>query len=78
MPTTMVITIIKKKVVNQSNWSLLFRMHALDDMGDKSDIKKREQCFQEVDEDGSGAIDFEEFLGVSGNSVNQRLMPAIF
>ncbi len=39
-------------------------MHVLDDMGDTSGPEKREQCFQEVDEDGSGAIDFEEFLGV--------------
>ncbi len=40
-------------------------MHVLDDMGDKSGPEKREKCFQEVDEDGSGAIDFEEFLGVT-------------
>ena len=40
-------------------------MHVLDDMGDKSDAETREQCFLDIDEDGSGAIDFEEFLGVT-------------
>ncbi|XP_065051835.1 troponin C-like [Rhopilema esculentum] len=39
-------------------------MHVLDDMGDKSDAETREQCFLDIDEDGSGAIDFEEFLGL--------------
>ena len=40
-------------------------MRVLDDVGDTSSIETREQYFQEVDEDDSGAIDFEEFMGVS-------------
>ena len=39
-------------------------MHVLDDIGDDSDANIRKQHFQEADRDGSGTIDFEEFLGV--------------
>jgi len=39
-------------------------MQVLDDLGDTSGPERREQYFQEVDEDGSGAIDFEEFIGL--------------
>ena len=41
-------------------------MRVLDDLGDTSSNEKRDQYFQDIDEDGSGAIDFEEFMGVSG------------
>lgn len=40
------------------------RMQVLDDLGDRSEPEIREQYFNEIDKDGSGAIDFEEFLGV--------------
>ena len=40
-------------------------MQVLDDLGDSSSDAVREEYFAEIDEDGSGAIDFEEFLGVS-------------
>ena len=40
-------------------------MRVLDDLGDTSSNEKRDQYFQDIDEDGSGAIDFEEFMGVS-------------
>ena len=40
-------------------------MQVLDDLGDRSPPKVREAYFQQIDTDGSGAIDFEEFLGVS-------------
>ena len=40
-------------------------MQVLDDLGDTSSPERRQQYFQEIDEDDSGAIDFEEFLGVS-------------
>jgi len=43
-------------------------MQVLDDLGDTSSPEKREQYFQQIDEDGSGAIDFEEFMGVSNVS----------
>ena len=43
-------------------------MQVLDDIGDTSDKEKREAYFKEIDEDGSGAIDFEEFMGVSNSS----------
>ena len=46
-------------------FSFVHRMQVLDDLGDTSSVEKREQYFQEIDEDGSGAIDFEEFMGVS-------------
>ena len=39
-------------------------MQVLDDLGDKSEPEVREQYFNEIDKDGSGAIDFEEFLAV--------------
>ena len=39
-------------------------MQVLDDLGDRSDHDVREQYFQQIDKDGSGAIDFEEFLAV--------------
>lgn len=37
----------------------------LDDLGDRSVAARRQQYFDEMDVDGSGAIDFEEFLAVS-------------
>lgn len=37
----------------------------LDDLGDRSVGARRQQYFDEMDVDGSGAIDFEEFLAVS-------------
>ena len=37
-------------------------MQVLDDLGDTSDEEMRNNYFNEVDEDGSGAIDFEEFI----------------
>ena len=40
-------------------------MQVLDDLGDTSSQERREEYFQEIDEDGSGAIDFEEFMSVS-------------
>lgn len=40
-------------------------MQVLDDLGDHSDTFTRQEYFQQIDVDGSGAIDFEEFLGVS-------------
>lgn len=40
------------------------RMQVLDDLGDRSEPEIRERYFNEIDKDGSGAIDFEEFLGV--------------
>lgn len=39
-------------------------MQVLDDLGDRSEPATREQYFNEIDKDGSGAIDFEEFLAV--------------
>ena len=39
-------------------------MQVLDDLGDRSELEVREQYFTEIDKDGSGAIDFEEFLAV--------------
>lgn len=39
-------------------------MQVLDDLGDKSDPATQEQYFNEIDKDGSGAIDFKEFLAV--------------
>lgn len=39
-------------------------MQVLDDMGDQSPSEKRREYFEEIDEDGSGAIDFEEYMGV--------------
>lgn len=39
-------------------------MQVLDDLGDRSEPAVREQYFNEIDKDGSGAIDFEEFLAV--------------
>lgn len=39
-------------------------MQVLDDLGDRSEPGTREQYFNEIDKDGSGAIDFEEFLAV--------------
>ena len=39
-------------------------MQVLNDLGDTSDEEMRENYFAEVDEDGSGAIDFEEFIGL--------------
>lgn len=39
-------------------------MQVLDDLGDRSAPEVRDEYFQEIDTDGSGAIDFEEFLGV--------------
>lgn len=39
-------------------------MQVLDDMGDQSPSEKRRKYFEEIDEDGSGAIDFEEYMGV--------------
>ncbi|XP_057295745.1 uncharacterized protein LOC130624193 [Hydractinia symbiolongicarpus] len=39
-------------------------MQVLDDLGDKSSLEKRQEYFEEIDEDGSGAIDFEEFMGL--------------
>nr|XP_058955344.1 uncharacterized protein LOC131782607 [Pocillopora verrucosa] len=36
----------------------------LDDLGDKSEPAVREQYFSNIDKDGSGAIDFEEFLAL--------------
>ena len=44
--------------------SLYFRMQVLDDLGDRSELEMWEQYFKEIDTDGSGAIDFEEFLAV--------------
>ena len=44
---------------------ILFRMQVLDDLGDRSDPEVRQDYFNEIDTDGSGAIDFEEFLAVS-------------
>lgn len=40
------------------------RMQVLDDLGDRSEPEVRQQYFNEIDKDGSGAIDFEEFLAV--------------
>jgi Ca2+-binding EF-hand superfamily protein len=40
-------------------------MQVLDDLGDKSDQETRQEYFEHIDVDGSRAIDFEEFLGVS-------------
>ena len=40
------------------------RMQVLDDLGDRSEPAVRQQYFNEIDKDGSGAIDFEEFLAV--------------
>ena len=40
-------------------------MQVLDDLGDRSEPDVRKQYFSEIDKDGSGAIDFEEFLAVS-------------
>ena len=40
------------------------RTQVLDDLGDKSEPAVREQYFSDIDKDGSGAIDFEEFLAV--------------
>merc|ERR1711948_191109 len=37
----------------------------LDDLGDKSSQQRRKQYFDDMDADGSGAIDFEEFLHLS-------------
>ena len=37
-------------------------MQVLDDLGDTSDEEMRNNYFNEVDEDGSGAIDFEELI----------------
>ena len=42
-------------------------MQVLDDLGDRSEPEVRQEYFSQIDKDGSGAIDFEEFLGVSGN-----------
>lgn len=42
-------------------------MQVLDDLGDRSPPETREEYFREIDTDGSGAIDFEEFLGVRLN-----------
>ena len=39
-------------------------MQVLDDLGDRSEPATREQYFNEIDKDRSGAIDFEEFLAV--------------
>ncbi|XP_066921924.1 uncharacterized protein [Clytia hemisphaerica] len=39
-------------------------MQVLDDLGNSSSDATREEYFAEIDEDGSGAIDFEEFLGL--------------
>ena len=43
---------------------LVSRMQVLDDMGDQNPSEKRRKYFEEIDEDGSGAIDFEEYMGV--------------
>lgn len=48
-------------------------MQVLDDLGDKSSPEKRQEYFEEIDEDGSGAIDFEEFMGVSVFFVTRAL-----
>ena len=37
----------------------------LDDFGDTSSAERRRELFDEIDEDGSGAVDFEEFINVS-------------
>ena len=42
----------------------IIRMQVLDDLGDRSEPEVRQQYFNEIDKDGSGAIDFEEFLAV--------------
>ncbi|KAL9980970.1 hypothetical protein ACROYT_G009619 [Oculina patagonica] len=39
-------------------------MQVLDDLGDRSEPSVRQQYFNEIDKDGSGAIDFEEFLAL--------------
>ena len=39
-------------------------MQVLDDIGGASDKEKRKAYFKEIDEDGSRAIDFEEFMEV--------------
>lgn len=43
-------------------------MQILDDLGDRSEPEVRKQYFSEIDKDGSGAIDFKEFLAVSKDS----------
>jgi len=43
------------------------RMQVLDDLGDRSEPAVREKYFNDIDKDGSGAIDFEEFLAVRLN-----------
>ena len=40
-------------------------MEILKSSGQKFKFERVEQCFEVIDEDGSGAIDFEEFLAVS-------------
>jgi len=45
----------------------------LDELGDRSNSESRRQYFEELDEDGSGAVDFDEYLTLvhsvlSGNS----------
>ena len=43
----------------------VFRCIILDELGDTTDDEVRKQCFDELDEDDSNAIDFEEYLMVS-------------
>lgn len=38
--------------------------HVLNELGDTSDEAARRRYFEELDEDGSGAIDFEEYLAL--------------
>ena len=47
------------------SFAFFVSMQVLDDLGDRSGSHAREQYFREIDKDGSGAIDFEEFLVVS-------------
>ena len=43
----------------------MFRCHVLDELRDTSSDAVRKKQFEELDEDSSGAVDFEEYLSVS-------------
>lgn len=42
-----------------------YRCSVLDELGDKSGEDERKVYFRELDEDNSGAVDFEEYLTVN-------------
>lgn len=48
-------------------------MQVLDDLGETSDDEKRKEYFNMIDEDDSGSIDFEEFIGLVYSLHQERL-----